>query len=451
MYELWDLNQPIIPSRSVLYHLDLAGIDTPYVESLTGHTTRLAELHSVYPGVLMEREIAPLLAKQYTGANLHTIYKHTCALNGTGVMASDLVQALSSLTAHNKLHLLTLLPWSEVFPSRALLRSTRAWCPKCYEEQRIDHCGIYEPLLWTLKLVGVCPIHQQILCSICPHCNQSNLPLSWRARVGHCSKCEKWLGSLSSTASKSDDLSETELEWLIWSANAVGGLIAVAPSLTAKVPKDNVARGISNCVKLFSEGNIAEFARLIQAPKNTVWLWCNGKNLPQLDALVKLCFRLKISVLELLTHNVLEIADDSVRLLPKSCLQTRRRGDITLTNFDQVHLQLEAALLNHKLPPPSLEATAKVLGHHRETLYRNFKDLCRAISAKYDKYEQIRYLNSINECCEEVRQVVLQLHDRGIYPSEARVSQYLAKPGHLRYKKVRAVLQETRKNLSLKK
>ncbi|XHX79319.1 MAG: hypothetical protein RBJ76_05135 [Stenomitos frigidus ULC029] len=253
------------------------------------------------------------------------------------------------------------------------------------------------------------------------------------------------------SVNQGNELSETELEWLIWSANAVGELIAVAPSLAVKVPKERVANGISNCVKLFSEGNVAEFARLIQSPKNTVWLWCNGKNLPQLDALVKLCFCLRISVFELLTKNVIEIANDSVRLLPKSCLQTKHRGDITLTNFDQVHLQLEAVLLDHKLPPPSLEATAKVLGHHRETLYRNFKDLCRAISAKYDQYEQIRYLNSINECCKEVRQVVLQLHDQGIYPSEARVSQYLARPGHLRYKKVRAVLQETRENLSLKK
>ena len=298
-----------------LYGSHLGSGRAPFVESLTGHITRLAEFYSVYPGVLVEREIAPLLAKQYASANLHTIHKHTCALNGTGVMASDLVKALSSSVAHNKLHLLTLLPWSEVFPSRALLRSTRAWCPECYEEQRINHCEIYEPLLWTLNVVKVCLIHQQVLCSMCPHCNQPNLPLSWRARVGHCSKCGKWLGNLSSTPSKGNELLETELEWLIWSANAVGELIAVVPSLAVKVTKERVANGISECVKLFGEGNVAEFTRLIQSPKNTVWLWCNGKNLPQLGALVKLCFRLRISVLELLTKNVIEIADDSVRLL----------------------------------------------------------------------------------------------------------------------------------------
>lgn len=451
MPELWNLSQQITPPRSVLYHLDLIGVNTPYVESLTGHITRLAEAHSVYPGILMEREIAPLVNRQYAGANLHTIYNHTCALNGTGVMAFDLVQVLDKLTGHNKLHLLTMLLWSEVFPSRALMRSAKAWCPKCYEEQRINRCEIYEPLLWGLKVVQVCPIHQQLLCSICPHCKQSNFPLSWRSRTGHCAKCGEWLGNLSPTSSECQNLAETELEWMVWAANAVGEVIASAPMLAVKIPKARVANGLSNCVKQFSEGNIAEFARLIQTPKNTVWLWCNGKNLPQLDTLVKLCFCLKISVLDLLTQDVIEITDNSVRLLPKSCLQKKRRAAIKLTDFDQVHSQLEAVLLDHKLPPLSLEATARDLGYHRETLYRNFKDLCRAISAKYDQFERVRYLNSVDECCKEVHEAVLQLHSQGIYPSEARVSEHLTKPGHLRYKKVRAVLQETRKNLGLKR
>jgi AraC-like DNA-binding protein len=182
---------------------------------------------------------------------------------------------------------------------------------------------------------------------------------------------------------------------------------------------------------------------LIQTPKNTVWLWCNGKNLPQLDALVKLCFRLKISVLDLLTQDELEIANDSTRLLPNGLSLPKPRAEIKFTNHEQVRSQLLAVLLDHRLPPFSLEETARTLGYHRETLYRNFKDLCRAISAKYDQYEQVRYLKSIEECCSEVRRVVLQLHEQGIYPSEACVSQHLAKPGHLRCKQVRTALQET--------
>ncbi len=239
---------------------------------------------------------------------------------------------------------------------------------------------------------------------------------------------------------------------MIWAANSIGELIAAAPSLASTKPShDRIAKGLSSCVKLFAGGNIAEFARMIQTPKNTVWLWCNGKNLPQLDALVKLCFRLKISVLDLLTQDELEIANNSTRLLPNGLSSPKPRAEIKFTNHEQVHSQLLAVLLNHRLPPFSLEETARALGYHRETLYRNFKDLCRAISARYDQYEQVRYLKSIEECCNEVRRVVLQLHEQDIYPSEARVSQYLTKPGHLRYRQVRAALQETRKSLSLKR
>lgn len=242
------------------------------------------------------------------------------------------------------------------------------------------------------------------------------------------------------------------MQWLVWAANAVGELISVAPSLSAKVAKERVAYALSAYVKLFTDGNnVAEFARLVQSPKNTVWLWCNGKNLPRLDTLVQLCFRLRISVSDLLTHEQIEITNDPIRSLPGNCVRQKRRAAIGLTDLKQAESQLVTVLLNHKLPPPSLEATARALGYRRETLSHNFRDLCRAISARYIYYEKDRYLNSIEECCREVRQVVLQLYTQDIYPTEARVSQYLTKPGHLRYKKVRTVLQETRRTLRLKK
>ncbi|WP_088892412.1 TniQ family protein [Leptolyngbya ohadii] len=452
MDELWEPPESPVQRCSILHYLNLVGINTPYVESLTSHISRLAEAHSLYPGVLMERGIAPLIAKQYTGGNLHTIYSHTCALNGTGVMASDLVQALNNLTGHRQLHLLTMLPWVEVVPQRELLYSSRFWCPQCYEENRISGFEIHEPLLWTLKIVKICPIHQQLLFNLCPHCGQTNYLLSWRSRVGYCSKCQKWLGaSRSGSLYEYNSVPEVEMQRLVWSANAVGELIASAPSLPTLIARENVARGLGNCVEFFADGNIAEFARLVQAPKNTVWLWCKGKNLPQLDTLVALCFRLKISVLDLLMNEKIETLESVIRLSPGKPISTRRSPDTRLADLDRVESHLAAVLLDHKLPPPSLEAASKALGFHRETLYRNFKELCRAISARYDQYEQIRYLRSIEECCEEVRQVVHRLHREGTYPSEARVSQHLTKPGYLRNKRVRSVLQETRQGLGLTK
>ena len=132
-YESWNLKKVWIPSRSRLYQLDPIGIGTPLVESLTGYIARLAEVHCIASGVLMEKELAPLINKEYGGGNLHRIYNYTAALNGSGVMAMDLVQALQRLTLRDDLRFLTLLTWNELFPSRNLLHSIRAWCPDCYK------------------------------------------------------------------------------------------------------------------------------------------------------------------------------------------------------------------------------------------------------------------------------------------------------------------------------
>ncbi|MEH1924319.1 hypothetical protein [Nostoc sp.] len=54
-------------------------------------------------------------------------------------------------------------------------------------------------------------------------------------------------------------------------------------------------------------------------------------------------------------------------------------------------------------------------------------------------------LKRIDQCCEEVKLAVRQVHTEGIYPSEAAISKLLAKPGYFRDKKVRAALRAARK------
>ncbi len=78
-----------LPKRSYLYHLKLQSVGSAFVESLTSYITRLAQNHNVFPGTLMEREVAPLVNKAHGGANLHKIYDYTATLNGTGIMAMN--------------------------------------------------------------------------------------------------------------------------------------------------------------------------------------------------------------------------------------------------------------------------------------------------------------------------------------------------------------------------
>lgn len=437
-----------IPKRSRLYPLKPIGIGTPYVESLTSYVTRLAQAHCVETGVLMEREIAPVIGKRYGGANLHKIYNFTKALNGTGVMASDLAEALAYLTFQDELHFLTMSCWSDVFPSRNLLRPMRAWCPVCYEQWYFQNQTVYEPLIWSLKVINICLHHKTKLTQICPHCHQENLPLAWQSRPGYCSKCHEWLGiKINSSLEDTKILKNQELEWKTWVCESVGELLSAAKSLGCEVSKQIIAQSLSKYVNLVYGGNIAACARCLNVPKNTLWLWCKGKNTPTLESLLKICFHLNLSLVDFLVGKNIE--DHQTNKLPVNICQRQPRATAQEFDKDKVKSFLETTLKNSELPAIPMEEVARQLKVDRRTIFRNFPNLCRSISAKYLQYNKEAFSSEIQRCCQEVEAIVLKLHEQNIYPSESRVCEYISKPGHFRYQEVRDTLKQARKRLRL--
>ncbi len=393
----------------------------------------------------MEGQVAPLINKAHGGGNLHKIYEATAALNGTGVMSRDLVNAVEQLTQQQNLHLLTLLPWTEHLPTRNLLSQQRKWCPICYEDWYRDKQTVYEPLVWALKVVDVCPKHREPLRQNCPHCHCANLPLAWEARPGHCYKCLSWLGSSDITETVS--FSESELKWKLWVANSIGELLAATPLLHTHSNKHIVSQSLRTYVSITANGNVAEFARRIQIPRNTVWLWCEGKNQPQLEALLKICYCLNTSLLELLTQQPIE-AQISTLQAPIAT-KTTTRAEAKTIDLARLGESLEKILLNHECPPPSMEEAAKRLNLDRRTILRHFPEICHAISAKYILYKKAAKQSAIERSRQEVKLAVTKLYNQNLYPSESRVSKLLTKPGFLRYKEVREVIEQTKVELGI--
>lgn len=444
-YDLWRFEELQIPDHSRLYHLQAIGIGTLLAESLTSYVTRLAIAHCVATGILMEREFTKYIQKSYGGANLHTIYHATAALNGTGSMATELVQMLEQLTLRNDLRFLTLLSWSELLPSRNLLRSHRAWCPVCYEHWHHSEEILYEPLLWSLQVVQVCPQHRQPLKQECPHCHKNNFVLAWRSRPGYCSKCEGWLGE-STNDEPLEDI-DSKIDWHVWIAKSVGQLISACPQLPSP-SKERLVRNLLAYADFFTRGNIAAFARLLQMPKNTVWLWCKGKNFPSLMELLKVSYRLNTSIFDLLTSDCINTDfKKSASLLPIQSTSSKRRSP----NFDakSIRQQLEDLVEEDEEPSPSMREIAKRLNHHERTLSRNFPDLCRIISARHRHYRKSNQEATIKLCCQEVRRIAFKLHKEGERPTEARVSALISRPSFLRYRQVRSALQEACQELGL--
>lgn len=437
-----------IPKRSRLYSLEPIGIGTPYTESLSSYLCRLAQEHCVTPQKLITGEIAPYLAaqenkaivsKNYNSRDLFCIKDRTGTANGTGIIASDLVQALEKLTLREDLICLTLLKWSSVFPQRKLTRSVKAWCPACYQEWYSKNQIIYEPLLWSFCAIKICPNHHTVLQTRCPHCHQELLPLASKSRPGYCSNCEQWLGE---NILHNKPILEDQ-SWQTWVINNLGRILMQSPNLSA-IAKDKVAQSLQLCIKQTTQGNIAGFARIIGFPKNQVWMWSKGQVLPQLSALLKICYYLELPLLTFLTEDnfIIDCCSNS-----KNVAHNENKHKSQTTDLTVVKESLKLILSKSQDKPPSLTKVAKQLGFNRRTLTRRFPKLCQAISTNYLESRKSQRLHKIQKCALEIEQAVIELHKQGVYPSESNVSKLISQPGYFREKEVRAALKKARQSL----
>ena len=515
LYPSWDVQKTPIPPRSRLYHLEPIGVGTPYVESLTGYVARLAQQHCVTTRRLILNEIAPYLRLHKNSSDYQTdnishvlgIKTRRAALNGTGLMATNLLSALSTLTQMDKLHLLTLLTWEKVFPNRGLFHHQRTWCPKCYQEWHDNNKCIYEPLIWSINAVVICPIHHNCLAYQCPHCNQSMSVISGNSIPGYCSQCGHWLGNDKIKKVYTSPLSsEFERNRLLASINSLGELIAQSPSINSPPARNRISNVLSTYVAEVFGGNIAAASRFLKTEKATLSSWCKGKAIPGLNHLLLLTQNLDISLIDFLTSDKLladlknnfsssepvvlkhprksykkissgrkqvlnivlqeVINEEPPPSLEDVALRLRYRPLVLQYHFSElcqkikvrhadykkVHQQqkiqpvLEAALKEY--PPPSLLEITRRLGYKNNSyLYRYFPELSYSISKRYQEH----LIASGHEKRRRIRQEIFEaaqlLHSQGYKPTQSRVTKLLKKPGVILNSYSRSYLREVQINL----
>jgi transcriptional regulator with XRE-family HTH domain len=529
LYPSWNVQKAPIPPRSRLYYLEPIGVGTPYVESLTGYIARLAQQHCITTRRLILNEIAPCLGEifchpdskrkvsrfgtdfwDYQNDNISHVLgteMHRAALNGTGLMASNLVCALTALTRNTNLHFLTLLSWGKVFPNRGLLHHQRAWCPKCYQEWHDNDKSIYEPLLWSINVVVICPIHHNCLLCVCPHCHQSMPIISGNSRTGHCSQCGHWLGSLEGTKiSTSNVESKAGINEPLALINNLGELIAATPSITSPPLKNRISNVISTYINQVFATNIAAASRKLGIEKTTLSLWCKGKAIPRLDKLLLLTQYLEISLLDFLTkdslttefqNNLFPQEPTQVKCLRKShkkmdlerkevlnivlqeitneypppslenvALRLRYRPLVLQYHFSELCQTIKVRHADYKkvskqqkiepileavlqeYPPPSLLEITRRLGYKNNSyLYRYFPELSRSISKRYQEHSIASGQQKRERIRQEIFDVAQLLHSQGYKPTQSRVTKLLKKPGVILTSYARSYLREVQQSL----
>ncbi len=411
VYDEWEVERPVMPARSRLFSLEPVGVGTAAVESLTGYVARLAEGHTVSTRDLVVQEILPLLRRPHLAATrdpslLSAFWRNeTRALNGTGILARNLVAALATLTGRRDLPFLTLLTWTEILSIQQLQRPIRTDCRR--------------PSPW----------------------------LSAHARPGHCPYCERWLGLEERDPRPTDLLSAEELVAQTWIGHVLGELLAAAPDVPVAVRRKQLVDALAASVQQLAEGSQSTWGRKLGLKLCTVFGWRWGRGIPSLWFLLIVCRRLGTTPLRLLTGDVGSLptpsaTDRSVAWFPPRPVRPR-----TTLDCDAAQWGLEEVLRSSEQPPLSLRQVAKHLGDTTMTLRRHFPELCQAISERHLEHQKEQGARTREERCAEVRTAIHQVHALGHYPSTHQVSMLLGQPHVVRSKSARTVWHETLREL----
>lgn len=460
-YAMWEVTPPRYPPRSHLYHLAPMGLGTADTEGFASYLARLAEYHQVTPKQLILRKIWPLVNARATTSpyvytpqeyyNVNAFWRRNAQLlNAATPLTQRWVQVVEQLTLRTDLKFLTMLPWGEAISALDRLRSTRAWCPVCYAEwQATDH-PLYDPLLWSLKMVTICPRHQQRLWTQCPY-PDCQCTMSWlmqQTRPGYCAKCGRWLGLLPETqpAITPSPLSPAELAWQLWVTTELGQLIASAPQWATLPTRAHVSRAISTCLEQLTGGSINQLAHRLHVAYASIQAWQAQTRSPQLPTLLKLCYQLHISLVQFLSGNI-ELTAATQEAPPALWPLSKPPQSPRPFDVNRIQQALEEILARPEEPPPSLTEVGRRLGYAHEHLRKRFPQLCQAISAKYRQYRRDQSREKHQQIGEQVRQAVLDLHAQGIYPSANQITKHLGSSSYVRTPGAHAIRLKTLREL----
>jgi transcriptional regulator with XRE-family HTH domain len=414
---LFDFEDCPIPSRSRLHHLLPIGFLTESVESLTSYTSRVAAAHDITAATLFGWEIAPLIDRRFlrhseqraNRSSLLTISFRPLvrAINGTGAISSDFIDALQRLTLRTDLRFLTMITWRNIFPHMHLLRGTRAWCPACLGKST-DVKVQYEKLIWCLDAVKACSLHGRWLHTVCPFCNRSQPVLASRTLPGRCSSCAEWLGEDPTLGSSgTESLSGHELVKQRWITDQVGQLLKIGPSLSNGPERSTIAESVKCCIKLSHYRGESAFAKGLGLPQSSVNEWKNGRSLPGLDSALRICLATGTPLLDFAlgrmpNHPTRKINPAKVTEENKKRYRHPRRW--TSTEVNGAERTLRTMISQH--PPVPLVNIARCIDRPLPSLYLKFPGLCTKAATQYKEFQNAARRQCVKTAIENLDEIV---------------------------------------------
>jgi len=383
MIKTQDTNNDLADKHSPFYHLPPIGSGTSYAESLTSYILRLADKHCVTSQILLKKVIIPKMNKRYLNNPRKFLSKDSRTANGVTEFAILLGSVLMDMTLRRDLIHHTMLPWAGIIDpaGKGLLKIKRAWCPACFQEWHDSDSVIYEPLLWTIRVITKCVRHGISLKYSCPACKRSQPVLLSRAGVGVCYHCDSWLGvgcydeTLVEERAKARMLKKAQ-----WLENAVGDMISSAFIMEKYPTSQDFLDALNRYSEKVTSGNVARLAQDVGMTPHTLRQWTRGRFRPRFDSLLDLCFRLKVTPVSLLAGDYAAITEKD--LTTKAPHIRRRIRASKRPKLDKTTAENTLNAEMEKVAPKSIAGIARALKLKPSSLRYFWPKLCQDIAKK---------------------------------------------------------------------
>jgi transcriptional regulator with XRE-family HTH domain len=355
-------------------------------------------------------------------------------VNAHGQTASCWVRHLNELTGRNDLDALTLLPFADVLcDPRGLVRPGRQWCPVCLQEDLSNGAQIYERLIWSIRLVSWCPLHDVPLAGTCPNCDHSHrAEISRRSLSGFCAQCHQWLGM---TRHDYHHLGRTARDALLrenFFADQFSALLAIPESSLKHVSKQSVIQMLEGGVARIGDGNADRFAEASRRSASSIAEWRSGHVFPSISSILDMCAIFGISLDRWLTgdtsawENVSAMHEHPVRVSIRDARSKARdwlmiekelRQSIDCVGY---HLSWEKTAARFEIDPSFLRGRFPDIANRivkKARAHRSRMSTVRRIARNRALVEQVRQVvNDLiaSNCSLRRRDIEAELTNRGV-------------------------------------
>ncbi|WP_088104109.1 TniQ family protein [Halalkalibacter urbisdiaboli] len=490
-----ELDKINIPPRSILYNLEPIGIGTPYVESLTSYISRLAECHNLNPNRLVCKTFVPYIK---TESRINSFLKGSLGpkkeyINGNSPISLEYVSALEELTTRKDLIYLTMNSWSGLLTKNVIGKS-RKWCPNCLNEAKNNRTEVYEPLIWYIKDIQLCDKHNVILEDRCPKCERNLNFLHANYIVGHCQYCFTWLGYESHNTIEKN-------EYQVFLLESFGYLIMNATKLNALPTRLQVGYVLNRLIEDNDFKSPREFANWFGLSYQSIYSWIKNVQRPSIDVFFKIYQKTNLSINDIFGGGLMNEFDlgleksltKQLKRLTLNEIENELKGELLNNNYESLiqlciakrfdmstakvyfpdlckeinekNLKLKEVIKEQKRAEIERDLLIALLMEPSISLYKFSKEFgIPEYEAKYycpestkklitrhrsyvKKAKKIRAENIKNE----IKQVVLELHNNGIYPSDKSMRKKLTNPNWLMEPEVRRIWKKELELLGYKK